>query len=151
RVARRFSLPARAVLGKHRCCAASIQPARCFSIARLATYRSRTYRSLQSRSTTGRPPATSLVVSAGPIHRSRRSAAIHKPITTRSGGPLENLDQYDLIFVDSITHTSRLCFRWAEQQPEARSERTGAKDLRGAYGLNARELLLWLYQLQHLR
>jgi len=67
------------------------------------------------------------------------------------GGPLENLDQYDLIFVDSITHTSRLCFRWAEQQPEARSERTGAKDLRGAYGLHARELLLWLYQLQHLR
>ena len=67
------------------------------------------------------------------------------------GGPLENLDQCDLIFVDSITHTSRLCFRWAEQQPEARSERTGAKDLRGAYGLHARELLLWLHQLQHVR
>ena len=67
------------------------------------------------------------------------------------GGWLENIDRYDLIFVDSITHTSRLCFRWAEQQPEARSDRTGAKDLRGAYGLHARELLLFLHQLQHAR
>jgi hypothetical protein len=67
------------------------------------------------------------------------------------GGPLENLDRYELIFVDSITAASRLSFRWAEQQPEARSERTGAKDLRGAYGLHARELLLWLHQLQHVR
>jgi AAA domain len=67
------------------------------------------------------------------------------------GGALENLDRYELIVADSITHKSRLCFRWAEQQPEARSERTGAKDLRGAYGLHAREFLLWLYQLQHAR
>jgi hypothetical protein len=67
------------------------------------------------------------------------------------GGPLENLDRYDLIFVDSITAISRLSFRWAEQQPEARSERTGAKDLRGAYGLHAREMLMWLHQLQHMR
>jgi len=59
------------------------------------------------------------------------------------GGTLENLDKYELIFVDSITAISRLSFRWAEQQPEARSERTGAKDLRGAYG--------WLHQLQHVR
>jgi len=48
------------------------------------------------------------------------------------GGALENLDRYDLIFVDSITAISRLSFRWAEQQPEARSERTGAKDTRSA-------------------
>jgi hypothetical protein len=67
------------------------------------------------------------------------------------GGPLENLARYDLIFVDSITAISRLSFRWAEQQPEARSERTGAKDLRGAYGLHAREMLMWLHQLQHAR
>jgi hypothetical protein len=68
-----------------------------------------------------------------------------------AGGALENLDRYDLIFVDSITAISRLSFRWAEQQPEARSERTGAKDLRGAYGLHAREMLMWLHQLQHAR
>jgi AAA domain len=66
-------------------------------------------------------------------------------------GPLENLNRYDTIFVDSITAVSRLSFRWSEQQPEARSERTGAKDLRGAYGLHAREMLLWLHQLQHAR
>ena len=67
------------------------------------------------------------------------------------GGTLENLDKYELIFVDSITAISRLSFRWAEQQPEARSERTGAKDLRGAYGLHGREMLMWLHQLQHVR
>jgi AAA domain len=67
------------------------------------------------------------------------------------GGPLENLDRYSVVFVDSITAVSRLSFRWAEQQPEARSERTGAKDVRGAYGLHAREMLLWLHQLQHAR
>ena len=57
------------------------------------------------------------------------------------GGALENLDQYDTIFVDSITAMSRLSFRWAEQQPEAFSERTGKKDMRGAYGLHAREMI----------
>jgi hypothetical protein len=68
-----------------------------------------------------------------------------------AGGALENLDRYDLIFVDSITAISRLSFRWAEQQPEARSERTGARDLRGAYGLHGREMLMWLHTLQHAR
>jgi energy-coupling factor transporter ATP-binding protein EcfA2 len=67
------------------------------------------------------------------------------------GGTHEDLDRYDTLFVDSITAVSRLSFRWAEQQPEARSEKTGAKDLRGAYGLHAREMLLWLNQLQHAR
>src|SRR5262249_28613845 len=55
------------------------------------------------------------------------------------------------IVADSITDLSRRSFRWAEQQPEARSDRTGAKGLRAAYGLHARELLLWLHQLQHVR
>ena len=68
-----------------------------------------------------------------------------------AGGALENLDRYDIVFVDSITSISRLSFRSAEQQPEARSERTGAKDLRSIYGLHARELLMWLHQLQHVR
>ena len=68
-----------------------------------------------------------------------------------AGGALENLDRYDIVFVDSITSISRLSFRSAEQQPEARSERTGAKDLRSIYGLHAREMLMWLHQLQHVR
>jgi AAA domain len=67
------------------------------------------------------------------------------------GGALENLNRYDTIVVDSITAISRLSFRSAEQQPEARSERTGAKDTRGAFGLHAREMLMWLHQLQHAR
>src|SRR5262249_8848144 len=46
---------------------------------------------------------------------------------------------------------SRLSFRWAEQQPEAYSERTGRKDVRGAYGLHAREMILWLSQRQDAR
>jgi hypothetical protein len=35
------------------------------------------------------------------------------------GGPLDNLERYITIFVDSITAVSRLSFRWSEQQPEA--------------------------------
>ena len=66
------------------------------------------------------------------------------------GGALENLDRYETIFVDSITAISRLSFRHAEQQPEAFSAR-GTKDTRGAYGLHAREMLMWLHQLQHVR
>jgi AAA domain len=67
------------------------------------------------------------------------------------GGALERLDQFDTILADSITAISRLSFRWAEQQPEAFAERSGKKDVRGAYGLHAREMLMWLNQLQHAR
>jgi hypothetical protein len=67
-----------------------------------------------------------------------------------AGGALENLDRYEIIFTDSITAISRLSFRHAEQQPEALTAR-GNKDLRGAYGLHAREMLMWLHQLQHTR
>ena len=56
-----------------------------------------------------------------------------------------------MIFVNSISALSRLSFRWAEQQPEAFSERTGKRDTRGAYGLHGREMILWLNQLQHAR
>jgi AAA domain len=60
------------------------------------------------------------------------------------------LDRFDTYFVDSITVAGRLCFRWSEQQPEALSERSGKKDIRGAYGLHAREMI-GLTQLQHAR
>jgi hypothetical protein len=61
------------------------------------------------------------------------------------------LDRFDTYFVDSITVAGRLCFRWAEQQPEALSERSGKKDVRSAYGLLGREMIGWLTQLQHAR
>ena len=67
------------------------------------------------------------------------------------GGWLPGLDKIDTLFVDSVTQISRLSFRHAEQQPEAFCERTGKKDLRGAYGLLGREMVLWLNQLQHAR
>ena len=67
------------------------------------------------------------------------------------GGALEDLNRYTTIFLDSLTMITRLSFRWAEQQPESFSERTGRKDTRGAYGLHGREMVLWLNQLQHAR
>jgi hypothetical protein len=67
------------------------------------------------------------------------------------GGALEGLDHIDTLFVDSLTAVSRLSFRHSETMPEAYSEKTGRKDLRGAYGLHGREMLLWLNQLQHAR
>jgi hypothetical protein len=60
------------------------------------------------------------------------------------------LGKYRTVFVDSITAAGRLCFAWSQQQPEAFNER-GKKDLRGAYGLHAREMLAWLMHLQHAR
>ena len=67
------------------------------------------------------------------------------------GGALPKPDPYDTIFVDSITEITRLSFRHAEQQPEATSARTGAKDTRAAYGLHGRQMVHWLQQLQHAR
>jgi AAA domain len=60
------------------------------------------------------------------------------------------LTGYQILFVDSLTAAGRLCFTWAEQQPEAFTER-GRKDLRAVYGLHARSMLGWLNQLQHAR
>ena len=54
------------------------------------------------------------------------------------------------MFVDSLTAAARLSFDWAEQQPEAISDR-GRKDLRAIYGLHARTMIGWLNQLQHAR
>jgi AAA domain len=63
---------------------------------------------------------------------------------------LARLTGYQILFVDSLTATGRLCFTWAEQQPEAFTDR-GRKDLRAIYGLHARSMLGWLNQLQHAR
>jgi hypothetical protein len=63
----------------------------------------------------------------------------------------EALARYRTFFVDSITAAGRLSFAWASQQPEAFSERSGRRDLRGAYGLHAREMCAWLMHLQQAR
>jgi hypothetical protein len=66
-------------------------------------------------------------------------------------GNRERLSHYTTFFIDSITAAGRLCFAWSSQQPEAFSDRSGKKDLRGAYGLHAREMLAWLMHLQQAR
>jgi hypothetical protein len=63
---------------------------------------------------------------------------------------LASLAAYRILFVDSITAASRLCFTWCEQQPEAYSDR-GRKDLRAVYGLHGRSMVMWLNQLQRAR
>jgi GTPase SAR1 family protein len=63
---------------------------------------------------------------------------------------LAKLASYTTLFIDSLTGAGRLCFTWAEQQPEASTDR-GRKDLRAIYGLHARSMIGWLNQLQHAR
>ena len=99
----------------------------------------------------GKPLAILPVGSADQIRAFLRTRAYSQAHFKAIGGWLEGLDQIDTLFVDSLTAISRLSFRHAEQQPEAFSDRTGKKDLRGAYGLHAREMVLWLNQLQHAR
>jgi hypothetical protein len=68
----------------------------------------------------------------------------------RVGGFLPGIEQRPTIFFDTITAAGQLCFRWAQAQPEAFTER-GKPDLRSAYGLHAREFLLMLRHLQSAR
>jgi hypothetical protein len=98
------------------------------------------------------PTARDLACRIGGPNKSFPPTACYSPAHYEAiGGALDNLDQYQTLFIDSITAISRLSFRWAEQQPEAFSDRSGKKDLRGAYGLHGREMILWLNQLQHAR
>lgn len=66
-------------------------------------------------------------------------------------GAAEQFAGYETVFIDSITVAGRLCFQWAQGQPDAYSEKTGKPDTRGAYGLHGREMLGWLSCLQHAR
>lgn len=77
------------------------------------------------------------------------SRAHYDAVAETFGGP-EALDKYETYFIDSITVAGRLCFRWSEQQPESFNDR-GKKDVRGTYGLHAREMIAWLTHLQHAR
>jgi hypothetical protein len=74
----------------------------------------------------------------------------HYDSVVETMGGADGLKKYQTYFVDSITVAGRLCFRWSEQQPESFSDR-GKKDIRGTYGLHAREMLAWLTHLQHTR
>jgi hypothetical protein len=63
---------------------------------------------------------------------------------------LARLAPFQTLFIDSLSEASRRCRLWAEQQPEAFTDR-GKKDLRAVYGLVAREMVAWLQRLQHMR
>ena len=78
------------------------------------------------------------------------SQAHYNAICEQLGDPKE-LDQYETIFIDSITVAGRLCFQWCKGQPQAYSEKTGKADTRGAYGLHGQEMIAWLTHLQHTR
>ena len=68
------------------------------------------------------------------------------------GDPSDLMAKFDTIFVDSITvAVYRLCFQWCQQQPEAKSDRTGKLDTRAAYGMHGREMMAWRMHLQHIR
>ena len=54
-----------------------------------------------------------------------------------------------ILFWDSISVASRLCFKWAESQDESFAEKTGNKNLQGTYGLVGRELTAWFTHIQH--
>ena len=62
----------------------------------------------------------------------------------------ESFKKYNTIFIDSISVASRMCFAWAQTQPEAVSEKTGKPDNRGAYGLLGQEMMTWLTTCQHI-
>jgi hypothetical protein len=67
----------------------------------------------------------------------------------RAGGPLPGLEKYQTIFIDGFSEIARKCLYWAATQPEAFSEKTGRKDVRGTYGLVGRDLPKWVQRFQH--
>jgi hypothetical protein len=67
-----------------------------------------------------------------------------------SNPAMAELTRFSTVIFDSVTEVSRICRGWAEQQPESFTDR-GKKDLRGTYGLVAREMIDWFQQIQHAR
>ena len=57
---------------------------------------------------------------------------------------------YDTLFVDSISVASRLCYKWAEQQPDAQTK-GGTINTMKVYGHLRVELVSWCTHLQHIK
>lgn len=75
------------------------------------------------------------------------SQATYEAVTRVFAGV--DLAKYSTVFVDSITVASREALKWSQTQDEAKSEKTGKPDNRGAYGLLGRDMIRWLTHLQH--
>jgi hypothetical protein len=90
---------------------------------------------------------------AGPNRSFQPHESYSRAHFDQCGGYLPGIEsgQCHTVFLDTVTASARLCFRWASTQPEAFSERTGKPDTRGAFGLHAREFLLALHHLQSAR
>jgi hypothetical protein len=85
---------------------------------------------------------------AGPLQW--YSAQHYEHVSTNYRGTIvEEYAAKPVIFTDSISKLTRLAMTFAQQQPEAVSEKTGRPDIRGAYGLLAREVIGALEHLQH--
>lgn len=69
------------------------------------------------------------------------------PAAKTDTGKQVTVDGYTDIFVDSITELSRICRKWAEQQPDCYTS-NGKLDNRKVYGLVADEMLAFFRQLQ---
>lgn len=76
------------------------------------------------------------------------SQATYEKVCELFGDP-SYLDRFEFIFVDSITVASRWAFSWAQTQPGAFSEKTGAPDTRGAYRILGEEMVTWITHMQH--
>ena len=92
-----------------------------------------------------------LIAGPNPALRNEQPYSLAHYNHVSADGAAEQFAAYDTVFIDSITVAGRLCFQWAQGQPEAMSEKTGKPDTRGAYGLHGREMLAWMSQLQHAR
>ena len=77
------------------------------------------------------------------------SAAHHDHVLTSYPDLAQMIATKRYVFVDSITDLTRQAIAWTRGRPEAISERTGKPDMRGAYGLLARETITLLKHLQH--
>ena len=90
-------------------------------------------------------------VPAGAVYSEAHLDSVIDEKPDLAGTVIEGPAQYRTFFIDSLTAAGGLCFAWSSQQPEAFSERSGKRDLRGAYGLHAREMRAWLMHLQQAR
>ena len=62
------------------------------------------------------------------------------------------LDNYETIFIDSITVAGRLSFQWSKGESLLTDKLGKTKpDTRAAYGLHGQEMMAWLTHLQHTR
>jgi hypothetical protein len=113
----------------------------CIAHLKVASTRPRTWKEIRDLACAAAGPNPAVAANA-PYSEAHYRSVMANP-------DLAALAEFELFYMDSLSETARRCRDWAEQQDEAYSR--GKKDLRGMYGLVARELIAWLQQLQHMR